>query len=243
MLESGNAAIRFNRVHYSVDKMPILINITGSFPAGKITTIVGPSGAGKSTLFKLCNGLKTANAGEIFIKDKPIETYPPVELRRYVGIALQNATMLPGSVLENLELPLKLQGKQLDKQIATELLIDVGLDKEILSRDTKDLSGGQRQKISIARTLINRPEVLLLDEITSSLDRISQHEIEELIKKINKKYGVTIIWITHNLKQAHTIGDYTWVMINGELVEFGESNLLHTPKNEKVKQFIQGDFE
>lgn len=233
-------ALHFHNVNYSVEDLSILKNITGSFPKGKITTLVGPSGAGKTTLLKLCNGLISPTAGEIYIHDKSITTYEPVHLRRHVGIALQSAPMIKGTVFQNLALPLELQGKRLSKQAAIEILEDVGLEKEFLARKTDDLSGGQRQKVSIARTLLNHSKILLLDEITSALDRTSLHEIEELIVKINRKYGTTIIWITHNLEQAISIGDYTWVMMDGELIETGEKNLLVSPTNELVKRFVEG---
>lgn len=199
--------------------------------------------AGKSTLFKLCNGLRSPESGEILIKGKSINEYNPIELRRKVGIALQSATMIKGTVLENLELPLALQGERIDRNYAEELLHDVGLGAELLSRHAKDLSGGQRQKLSIARTLVNKPSVLLLDEITSSLDRVSQHDIEELIEKINEKYGTTMIWITHNLDQALRIGHYTWVMMNGELIESGDSSLLRNPQDKRVQKFVKGELE
>ena len=233
-------ALHFHNVNYSIDDVHILKNITGSFPKGKITTLVGPSGAGKTTLLKLCNGLISPTSGEIYIHEKPILTYEPVELRRHVGIALQSAPMVKGTVFHNLALPLELQGEKMPEQNAVEILEDVGLDKQFLHRKTDDLSGGQRQKVSIARTLINRSEILLLDEITSALDRSSLHEIEELIVKINRKYGVTIIWITHNLQQALSIGDYTWVLMDGQVSETGKSDLLKSPTNGSVKQFVQG---
>ncbi|MDQ0429844.1 putative ABC transport system ATP-binding protein [Planomicrobium stackebrandtii] len=236
-------AVHFNHVAFSYGETPILTGITGSFPEGKITTLVGPSGAGKTTLLKLCNGLLSPQSGEVYIKDKPIEDYEPVDLRQLVGIALQSAPMVGGTVYKNLSLPLELQGKSLSKAQAKELLHDVGLEEELLDRKVKDLSGGQRQKVSIARTLVNKPAVLLLDEITSSLDRTSLKEIEELIVKINKKYGTTIIWITHNLQQAREIGDFTWVMMNGEVVETGESSLLNDPANDKVRQFVMGEAQ
>lgn len=243
MTTSYHAAVQFNQVNYSADGVHILKDITGSFPEGKITTLVGPSGAGKTTLFKLCNGLKSPNAGEIYIKNNNIEGYEPVELRRSVGIALQDATMISGSVMKNLSMPLALQGKHLPDEKAKEFLRLVGLDEGFLYRNSKDLSGGQRQKLSIARTLVNRPEVLLLDEITSSLDRVSQQDIESLIRKINQKYGTTIIWITHNLQQALTIGEYTWVMMDGEVIETGKSELLNAPQNERVEHFVRGQVE
>jgi len=234
-------AVHLNQVNYSVGDIHILKEITGSFPESKITTLVGPSGAGKTTLLKLCNGLLAPDTGEIYIKDKPIDHYEPVALRRLVGVALQSAPMISGTVYDNLNLPLELQGKKLAEQDALTLLQDVGLEEALLSRNVKDLSGGQRQKVSIARTLVNNPEVLLLDEITSSLDRTSLKEIEELIVKINRKYGTTIIWITHNLQQAMEIGDYTWVMMAGEVIETGESELLINPANDKVKRFVRGE--
>ncbi|ETP70176.1 amino acid ABC transporter ATP-binding protein [Planococcus glaciei] len=234
-------AVHFNHVNYSAGNTQILKEITGSFPEGKITTLVGPSGAGKTTLLKLCNGLLSPDTGEIYVKDKPIDNIEPVELRRLVGMALQSAPMISGTVYDNLNLPLELQGKKLPEQDALAWLHDVGLEEQLISRNVKDLSGGQRQKVSIARTLVNKPEVLLLDEITSSLDRTSLKEIEELIIKINRKYGTTIIWITHNLQQAMEIGDYTWVMMAGEVIETGESELLVNPANDKVKRFVRGE--
>ncbi|SFB14233.1 putative ABC transport system ATP-binding protein [Lentibacillus halodurans] len=238
-------AIRFDQVNYSADgtQNQILKNITGSIPDGNITTLVGPSGAGKTTLFKLCNGLQSPDSGDIFIKEKNIDSYEPVDLRRNVGIALQKATMITGSVQKNLELPLKLRGKELSEDRAKELLKIVGLEDTFLQKKTKDLSGGQRQKLSIARTLVNRPEILLLDEITSSLDSVSRQDIEALIGKINRQYSTTILWITHNLQQALSIGDYTWVMMNGEVVETGESSFLRDPQNDRVKQFVRGEIE
>jgi putative ABC transport system ATP-binding protein len=243
MTSGYKPAVHFYDVSYSVDDNHILKDITGSFPEGYITTLVGPSGAGKTTLLKLCNGLFSPDSGEIHIKGKIINSYEPVELRRLVGMALQSAPMINGSVLKNLALPLVLQGRQLAENDAKNLLYDVGLEEEFLHRPIKDLSGGQRQKVSIARTLVNHPQVLLLDEITSSLDRVSQEDIEELIVKINQKYGTTIIWITHNLQQATTIGHYTWVMMNGEVIETGKSDLLRSPVNEKVQLFVKGEVE
>jgi putative ABC transport system ATP-binding protein len=242
-MSNENELIRFEHVYYSSGDVPILKDITGSFIEGKITTLVGPSGAVKTTLIKLCNGLISPDSGEIFIKGKKIENYNPVELRRKVGLALQSATMISGSVWRNLSLPLTLQGMQLTDEKAKELLKMVGLEEKFLHRNVMDLSGGQRQKVSIARTLVNKPKVLLLDEITSSLDRVSQQDIEELIVRINKEYSTTVVWITHNLDQAVSIGDYSWVMMGGEVVEIGESEILQHPKDERIQRFVRGDME
>ncbi|MGE7916267.1 phosphate ABC transporter ATP-binding protein [Lysinibacillus xylanilyticus] len=233
-------AIHLQQVSFSANNKTILKAITGSFPKGKITTLVGPSGAGKTTLLKLCNGLLTPTDGQILIDNQSISTYEPTTLRKHVGIALQAAPMIAGTVFENLALPRSLQGKKLTKQEAIQYLQDVGLDQSFLQRPTNGLSGGQRQKVSIARTLINQSSILLLDEITSALDRQSVQEIETLIASINKKYNVTMIWITHNLQQALTIGHYTWVMMDGELIETGKSSLLNAPIDPRVAEFVQG---
>lgn len=236
-------AIRFEHVCYEIDQLSILNNISGVFYESKITTLVGPSGAGKTTLLKMCNGLLSPTTGEIFLHDKPLDSYESTSLRRNVGIVLQNAPIIRGTVYENLALPLSLQNKKLSKGTVISLLEDVGLKENILTRQAVDLSGGQRQKLAIARTLMNRPNILLLDEITSSLDPTSVQEIEQLILKINEKYDVTIIWITHNIDQAKRIGDFTWVMMSGQLLESGDSNLLRNTSNEKIQHFIEGVTE
>src|SRR5699024_8032994 len=206
----------------------------------KITTLVGPSGAGKTSLLKLCNGLVPPTSGDIFIDSKPIDSYEPTELRRYVGIALQSAPMIKGTVYDNISLPLKLQDEILSEQDAVHFLERVGLEAQFLHHNSDELSGGQRQKVSIARTLINRSEILLLDEITSALDQTSVQEIESLILKINQEYGVTIVWITHNLDQAKAIGDYTWVMMEGRVIETGTIDILNSPSNDLVRGFVTG---
>lgn len=234
-------AISFQDVSMKRGEQQVLKRISGQIPKGKITTLVGPSGAGKSTLLKLCNGLLSPDEGTITILKKRLQDWEPVELRTRVSMALQSAPMISGTVEENLTLPYALQGAEVDVDKMKRIIKEVGLDSDYLQRDSRDLSGGQRQKVSIARTLLMEPDILLLDEITSALDRASRQEVEALIQHIHKTFGTTIIWITHNLEQAQRIGHYTWVMMDGELVEQGESALLENPQNERVRQFVRGD--
>ncbi|WP_346234992.1 phosphate ABC transporter ATP-binding protein [Lysinibacillus telephonicus] len=240
MTQPNETAIKFENVCYEVDQLSILNNITGVFYKGKITTLVGPSGAGKTTLLKMCNGLISPTEGELFIQNQPITSFEPTSLRKSVGIVLQSAPIIRGTVYDNLALPFKLQNKKFTEADAFNSLEGVGLNSSLLYRKASDLSGGQRQKLSIARTLINRPQILLLDEITSALDPTSVHEIEQLILKINKKYNATIIWITHNIDQAKRLGDFTWIMMEGQLLESGESSILSNSSNELVHQFAVG---
>ena len=233
-------AITFSNISFNVHNTEILRNITGSIYKGKITTLIGPSGAGKTTLLKMCNGLISASSGSISINGQNIESFEPTALRRYVGLALQSAPILRTTVFENLALPRKLQQQDLSKEDALSSLQAVGLDADFLTRQATDLSGGQKQKLSIARTLINKSEILLLDEITSALDPFSVREIEELIVKLNEQFGVTIIWITHNIEQAMQLGHYTWLMKDGLLIKADESNRLFQSEDPDVQQFLNG---
>ncbi|MEA1852180.1 phosphate ABC transporter ATP-binding protein [Cytobacillus sp. OWB-43] len=238
-----HTAISFQNVHYHTDSLSIIKDITGTISSGNITTVVGPSGSGKSTLFHLCNGMKSASSGDIFIHGEDILTITPTVLRRNVGIVLQKAIMIEGDVYDNLSLPLTLNGEKLSKEKAIEMLNLIGLNEEFLHRKATDLSGGQQQRVSIARTLLNEPVILLLDEVTSALDQTSQREVEQLITSINQKRKTTIVWITHNLDQALRIGDETWVIIDGKLAAHGKSSEIVSTSNDKVKQFFEGGEE
>ena len=233
-------AIELQELSFTVKDRTILQNITGTFYKGRITTLVGPSGAGKTTLLKMCNGLLAPTAGDITIDGQAIHTYEPTALRRKVGIVLQSAPIIRSDVYENLALPRKLQGETLSKEEAISFLQDVHLDASFLTHEATQLSGGQKQRLAIARTLINKSDILLLDEITSALDPISAKEIEQLILKINRKYGVTIIWITHNLEQARTLSDFTWIMQDGKLVASGDVSVLEHSDIPAIQQFLNG---
>lgn len=218
-------------------KVQVLNGISAKVGKGTLLTIVGPSGSGKSTLLSLCNLLQTPDDGEIYVNKLEVRKWDVQELRRYVGIAFQSAPMTKGTVLENLSLPLKLRGKALENPET--YLEYVGLSAELLSREAKELSGGQRQRLSLARTLVNNPSVLLLDEVTSALDTKASQGIEELIQRINKERSVTILWVTHDLSQAERVGDETWLIKDGQLVEGAPTKQFFSePKDERTKDFL-----
>lgn len=218
-------------------EMYALKKVSGSVAKGSILTIIGPSGSGKSTILSMCNLLSTPDEGEIYIGEKEIREWNIQELRRYVGIAFQSAPMLSGTVRENLCLPVRLNGQSLEEP--EKYLEYVGLPKDLLTREASELSGGQRQRLSLARTLVNKPSVLLLDEVTSALDSISSHEIEELIMRINAEKKTTIIWVTHDLNQAERVGTQTWMVMEGILVEAAPTELFFSqPKDSRTKEFL-----
>ena len=236
-------AIQFENVSLHMKDRDILHNISGSFPKGRITTLVGPSGAGKTTILKLCNGLISPSSGNIYIEGEAIYTIDPLVLRKKCGIVLQNAPIIRGTVFDNLALPRQLHNEHLSKEEAVELLDDVHLDASFLLREATELSGGQKQKLAIARTLVNKPTILLLDEITSALDPKSTHEIEQLILTINNKYGVSIVWITHNMTQARTMSNFAWVLQNGKLQASGDVTILNRSDNPIIEQLLNGGAE
>lgn len=219
------------------DLVPVLNGISGKVPNGTVLTIIGPSGAGKSTILSLCNLLTTPEEGKVFILGKDVHEWDVKDLRKQVGIAFQAAPMLQGTVLDNLMLPAKLHGLELCEP--EKYLEYVGLSKELLTREAKELSGGQRQRLSLARTLVNMPSILLLDEVTAALDSISTQEVEELILRINKEQHTTVLWVTHDLSQAKRVGEQTWLIMDGTLIESAPTKQFFSePKDIRTRDFL-----
>jgi len=237
---SKNITISFQHLTFSRQAETILHNISGHFQESSITALIGPSGSGKTTLLKMLNGLLSPTSGTITILNKRIEDYNPIELRTTVGIALQDAPIIRGTVFENLALPYVLKGKTFTKQQALKALLEVGLDESFMNRDATDLSGGQRQRLSLARTLVNEPKILLLDEITAALDPTATLEIEQLIKNITYERQVTTVWITHNIKQALSVSDNLMLMDSGEITLFAPTRELTDKHRAILEPFIQG---
>ncbi|MGE8203198.1 phosphate ABC transporter ATP-binding protein [Heyndrickxia sp. NPDC080065] len=241
-LNDNNLEIEFTNVSKIFmnqnESVKVLKGISGKVAKGEIVTIIGPSGSGKSTILSLCNLLITPDEGEVRIHGKEVLEWDIQELRRQVGIAFQSGTMIKGTALHNLTLPARLQGRTLEDP--KKYMDYVGLEEELLSREAKELSGGQRQRLSLARTLVNNPSVLLLDEVTSALDSISAHEVEELILRINREQDTTILWVTHDLSQAERVGDQTWLIMDGKIIEAAPTHLFfNEPREVLTKQFLE----
>lgn len=222
----------------------ILKGITSSVMEGELITIIGPSGSGKSTFLSLINRMTDPESGTLFYKNKPYLDMDVLELRRKIGMVFQLPTMLPGTVRDNLLVGPKLFRETLTEQEIDKLLEQVALPKSVKEQEARSLSGGQKQRISLARTLANQPEMLLLDEVTASLDPHSSEDIEELIQELHRKQGKTILWVTHNLKQAKKVGQYTWVFADGKIVEQGRTvEVFEQPSHPITKEFIADSFE
>jgi putative ABC transport system ATP-binding protein len=187
---------------------------------GEILAVIGPSGAGKSSFLRLLNRLDEPTAGSVLLNGQDYRTLTPQELRRRVGMVLQTPFLFPGTIAANVAFGPQQAAEPLDAgQIAT-LLERVGLPG-YENRDVSNLSGGEAQRVSIARALANRPEALLLDEPTSALDELSARGIEDLLVSINSERGMTCVIVTHNRPQAMRTSTRAMVMEAGKLIAIG----------------------
>jgi putative ABC transport system ATP-binding protein len=187
---------------------------------GEVLAVIGPSGAGKSSFLRLLNRLDEPTAGSVLLNGQDYRTLTPQELRRRVGMVLQTPFLFPGTIAANVAFGPQQAAEPLDAgQIAT-LLERVGLPG-YENRDVSNLSGGEAQRVSIARALANRPEALLLDEPTSALDELSARGIEDLLVSINSERGMTCVIVTHNRPQAMRTSTRAMVMEAGKLIAIG----------------------
>jgi len=220
-----------------------------------VTAIIGPSGCGKSTLIRSLNRMHELTDGariEGRITLDGIDIYgkdvDPVLLRRRVGMVFQKPNPFPSmSVRENVLAGLRLTGRmggQRPDDVVEKALRDAALWDEVKDRlDAPGigLSGGQQQRLCIARSLAVSPEVLLMDEPCSALDPIATSRIEDLIHSLKETYTIAIV--THNMQQAARVSDYTAFLLNGDLVEFSETNRLFTsPRDSRTEDYITGKF-
>lgn len=225
----------------NVSHQEILRKISGYFRENKITTFIGPSGAGKTTCLKHINGLLSPDSGRVFYRGEDIKNIDITGLRKKVGMAFQSAPMLAGTVYDNLNLPLQIFNDKLSRNRAADLLSMVELSEDFLYRKITTLSGGEKSRISLARTFVSRPEVLLLDEITSSLDYTLVREIERLVMKLQQEHELTVIWVTHDLAQAERVSDDIWFLNRGELLLQGPIESLYNSNNTFIQQFLKGE--
>jgi putative ABC transport system ATP-binding protein len=210
------------------DQDKILIeDFTFELRTGEVVAIVGPSGAGKSSLLRLLNRLDEPTSGTVLVEGTDYRSIAPRQLRRKLGMVTQRPYLFPGTVDQNLRFGPSQRGEDLSQKSVDEILSQVGLSN-YAGRDVARLSGGEAQRVSIARTLANRPLVLLLDEPTSGLDEVSKLEIEALIRKIVREQELSCVLVTHDRAQAIRLAGRAMLVESGRLVRIGPaSEVLH----------------
>lgn len=231
-----------------------LSNINIDILKNKITALIGPSGCGKSTFLRSLNRMNdiivgTKVEGKITLDGEDLydRNVDVVNLRRKVGMVFQKSNPFPKSIFDNVAYGLRINGEHNKEKIALRVeqsLKDAAIWDEVkdrLNESAMDISGGQQQRLCIARALAVKPEVILMDEPASALDPLATQKIEELIFKLKQHY--TIIIVTHNMQQAARASDYTAFFYLGELIEFGETDQIFTrPELKKTEDYITGRF-
>ena len=231
-----------------------LNNVNIEIPEKSITAFIGPSGCGKSTFLKTLNRMNDLISGvkstgdiryegtDIFSRDVDVNN-----LRKEIGMVFQKPNPFPMSIYDNVAYGPRTHGitnrVQLD-EIVEQALRDAAIWDEVKDRLKKNalgMSGGQQQRLCIARALAVQPKILLMDEPTSALDPISTSRIEELVMELKEKY--TIVMVTHNMQQAVRVSDYTAFFLLGELVEFGKTDdIFSQPRDQRTEDYITGRF-
>lgn len=232
------------RENKSAREITVLDKIDMKIPSGEICTVLGPSGCGKSTLLRLLNRLEETSSGSIFLDGENIKDMDVIRLRKKVGLVFQVPVMMDESVLENIFYGLKIEGKkEREKEKAIRCLDLIGLNENFLARDSSQLSIGEKQRISIARTLMLDPDVLLLDEPTSALDPTATLSIEKLVLDLNARIGLTTLFVTHDINQALRLGRQCVILIDGKKIDEGNiREIYQNPGNELTRKFFRGEL-
>jgi putative ABC transport system ATP-binding protein len=187
---------------------------------GEVLAVVGPSGAGKSSFLRLLNRLDEPTSGTVYLEGQDYRQIPPRELRRRVGLVTQVPLLFPGTIVDNLRFGPRQRGEELPEETIALLLEQVGLADRAQS-DTAHLSGGEAQRVSLARALANSPTVLLLDEPTSALDEEAKAEVETLLRQIVKQNRLTCVMVSHDRAQAARLADRVMLLKGGRLEKIG----------------------
>ncbi len=216
----GRIVLRAEHLTREVDGRRLVDDVSFSVEVGDVVAIIGPSGSGKSSLLRLLNRLDEPTEGTVFLDGEDYREFRPRELRRRVGMLLQQPFLFPGSVAENLAFGPEAHGRTLSAESTADLLRRVGLPG-YGERDVARLSGGEAQRVSLARTLANEPEVILLDEPTSALDEAARLGVEGLICSIINQRGLTCVIVTHDHTQAARMAKRALLLEAGRVVTEG----------------------
>ncbi|OKL53047.1 ABC transporter ATP-binding protein [Bowdeniella nasicola] len=212
-------------------------------PQGSLTALVGSSGSGKTTLLRCINRMVDPTSGAVLINGKDVADRPAVELRRSIGYVMQQSGLLPHRrVIDNAATVLRLRGvdKKTANERAEEVLNTVGIAKEMFRRYPSQLSGGQAQRVGVARALAADPEVLLMDEPFGAVDPIVRAELQAETRRLHQELGTTIVFVTHDIDEAFALADQVVIMkTGGEVAQVGSpAQILANPADDFVAQFV-----
>ncbi len=235
--------IEFKNVSKSYEKdKPVIKNLNLKIESGEFVTILGTSGNGKTTLLKMINSLEEKTSGTLKILDKEIETWDKSNLRRKIGYVVQSIGLFPHlNTEENINYVLTLQNKSSgEKRKKTEELLELlNLPYDYLKKFPRELSGGEQQRVGIARALASEPKIMLMDEPFGALDEINRRKLQKQVKKLQNELGLTIILVTHDIEEAFTLGSRIIIMHNGKIEQIGTKEEYYQSENTKfVNEFL-----
>ena len=232
--------ITFTHIYKSYNGKEIIPDFNLTIESGTFLTIIGTSGSGKTTVLKMINGLVLPDKGEIHINDKNILAEDLIALRRNIGYVIQGNILFPHlTVAENIAyvLHLKKYSKTDIARIVTEKLQQVNLPPELANRFPLQLSGGQQQRVGIARALAANPNIILMDEPFGALDSITRKQLQRELKALHQQTGVTIVFVTHDINEALTLGTKVFVLDKGVIQQYDTPEMIKQhPANEFVQQ-------
>lgn len=225
--KTGTVMIETRNLSRAVEGKLLVSDVSVQVRSGEILAVVGASGAGKSSFLRLINRLDEPTEGTVLLGGQDYRSIAPQQLRRRVGMVMQMAYLFPGTVAGNIAFGPRQRGDTLGADVLEALLKRVGLP-DYQDRDVSSLSGGEAQRVSVARMLANAPEVLLLDEPTSALDETSARGVEELVASIVSERRMACVIVTHNKQQAERIAQRTMIMRAAQVIALGPTaEVLH----------------
>lgn len=240
-----NKVIEIRNASAAYGDNEVLNGVSLTVAKGEFLVMIGPSGCGKTTLLKMINGLVVPTGGEVFVHGKNLAECDLVKMRRRIGYAVQGAKLFPHmTVTDNIcYVPYltRKMSKEEKAELAEKMLQLVQLPKELAGRFPRQLSGGQKQRVGIARAMASEPDILLMDEPFGAVDEITRQILQEELLSLQQKLGITIVFITHDIREAFRLGNRILVMKDGGILQEGTKEEIVThPADDFVRRLLAG---
>lgn len=238
-----NTVIEFKNIKKTYGDKIIMERFNLSVEKGEFVTIIGSSGCGKTTALKMVNGLIEPTGGDILIDGENIRKQDLTQLRRSIGYAIQGSVLFPNMTVEDnisyVPNLLNRKDKAKTKAAVSKWMNIVGLDEELKERYPRELSGGQQQRVGIARALAASPSILLMDEPFGAVDEITRGQLQIELKQIHEKTGITVLFVTHDIREALKLGTKVLVMDKGVIQQYAKpDDILYNPATDFVKALV-----